>query len=467
MRVYHYGTTTTNPIGRAYFGLFNCLSFLIETRGIGAGKTNFARRVYSQETAVKSYLSYAANPDNIEKIKTTVAEARQEVVDKGRTYDADDILAIYQTKSGETRSPYKDDRYQINLKTNELIKSAEDQTENLEDTIARGRVRPTAYVIPADLPEIEKILYILDNQGADYYKLDAGSHATLQQIYCVGKFDGLTGYNAENEKNIVADLRDPAEVTFANGAYVIPMDQVAGNVIAMLMEPDVTNSLGYDGTLFQYGVVSYDEQNNFPIYHYTGNDPRTTLVSNGSGTAVTFPDVDPEAWYAKAVEWAVQNKVMQGTDKGFEPSTGASRAMVATMLFRLEGDGSSAGVHAFTDVPSGQWYSDAVGWASANGIVKGTTETTFSPDDLITREQMATILCRYAEYKGYDVTAKADLSAFTDAGSIGDWATAAMQWANGVGLIEGTTATTLSPKGTADRAQIATLFMRFSQSVAK
>ena len=122
---------------------------------------------------------------------------------------------------------------------------------------------------------MEKILYIMDNQGAEYYQLEPGTTANLQQYYYVGDY-----MVNDKAKGIEAGLRDAADVTFAKGAYVFPMDQVAGNVIAMLCEPDVTDSNGYDGTLYQYKQIDYDKDNNFPMYRYTGNDPRTTLVSS-------------------------------------------------------------------------------------------------------------------------------------------------------------------------------------------
>ena len=156
---------------------------------------------------------------------------------------------------------------------------------SLNDTITRGRTRPTAYVIPADAANIDKILYIMDNQGAEYYKLNAGTTASLQQYYYIGEY-----MENDKAKGIEAGLRDAADVTFASGAYVFPMDQVAGNVIAMLCEPDVTDSNGYDGSLYQYKQIDYDKSTmNFPLYRYTGNDPRTTLVSNGTSAEPTQP----------------------------------------------------------------------------------------------------------------------------------------------------------------------------------
>lgn len=282
LRVNHYGTTVNNPIGRAYFGLFNAVSFLIETRGIGAGRQTFERRVFSQEVAATSYITYAA--EHADEIIKAVAAARADVVAKGKTYEESDVLALYQTKSGKTLTDYTAATVQYSVADgSEKVSKA--HPLSLNDTLTRSRVRPTAYVIPADTANIEKILYIMDNQGAEYYKLNAGTTASLQQYYYVG--DYMVNGKA---KGIEAGLRDTADVTFASGAYVFPMDQVASNVIAMLCEPDVTDSNGYDGTLYQYKQIDYDKSTmNFPLYRYTGNDPRTTLVSNGTSAEPTQP----------------------------------------------------------------------------------------------------------------------------------------------------------------------------------
>ncbi|MCD8087701.1 MAG: M14 family metallocarboxypeptidase [Oscillospiraceae bacterium] len=278
LRIYHYGTTTNNPIGRAYFGLYNCLSFLVETRGIGAGKTNFERRVYSQETVVMAYITYTA--EHADEIVETVAAAREETIEMGKTYDEDELLALYQTASGDTLTDYEGTRVQYNM--DGTVYSEETNALELQDTIVRSRTRPTAYVLPADLENIEEILYVIDNQGIEYYTLDPGTTVTLQQYYYVGPYM----IDEETERGIEADLYEATEVTFENGAYVFPMDQVGANILAMLMEPDVTDSVGYDGTLYQYGLIDYDEETgDFPIYRYTGDNPRETLVSNAGETA--------------------------------------------------------------------------------------------------------------------------------------------------------------------------------------
>lgn len=284
IRVYHYGYTVNNPIGRAYYGLFNSISILIETRGIGAGSTNFERRVFSQYLTIKSIIdSSVANATEIQK---AVADARADVIKMGATYEESDTVILHQVASGDTQSPRALTRYQYSIDGKQEPVTAA-KTLSMNDTVVRARTRPTAYVIPKDAANLDKILYILDNQGAEYYELAAGSSAQLQQYYYVGEYK----YN-DKAAGFEADLRDNASVTFAAGAYVIPMDQVSANVIAMTMEPDVNDSNGYDGTLVQFGLVSHDETSkNYPIYRYTGNNPRTTLVSNA---AEPKPEPKPE-----------------------------------------------------------------------------------------------------------------------------------------------------------------------------
>ena len=166
------------------------------------------------------------------------------------------------------------------------------------------------------------------------------------------------------------------------------------------------------------------------------------------------------------IDYAIRNGMMNGVGGGkFDPHGVTSRAMIVTILWRLEGEPAAADA-SFTDVADGQWYSEAIDWASANGIVNGYSAAKFGPMDSITREQMAAILYRYADMKGYDMQAGAALN-FADAGSVSSYATAAMQWAVAEGLINGVGDNTLNPQGTATRAQVATILMRFCENVAK
>ena len=180
-----------------------------------------------------------------------------------------------------------------------------------------------------------------------------------------------------------------------------------------------------------------------------------------------FTDVDQELWYHEGIDYAIEQGLMNGTSSTtFEPGSTTTRGMIVTILYRLEG-APAAAASSFQDVADGQWYTDAVAWAAANGIVTGYDANTFGPMDPITREQMAAILYRYAAYKGYDVSQKADLSKYQDQSAIGAYAKDAMAWANAAGLITGITDTTLSPQGSAIRAQAATILMRFCESVVK
>ena len=181
-----------------------------------------------------------------------------------------------------------------------------------------------------------------------------------------------------------------------------------------------------------------------------------------------FADVAADAWYADAVQYVYENGIMSGTSETtFSPDLTTTRGMIVTILYRLENEPTVTGTTAFTDVAADQYYANAVAWAAQNGIVSGIDATTFAPNNAITREQMAAILYRYAQFKGYDVSVKADLSVYTDAAQVSTYATDAMAWANGAQLITGTSQTTLTPAGNATRAQVATILMRFCENIAK
>jgi hypothetical protein len=155
---------------------------------------------------------------------------------------------------------------------------------------------------------------------------------------------------------------------------------------------------------------------------------------------------------------------MNGTGSTtFEPNGSATRAMVVTMLWRLAGEPETDYALNFTDVPEDIWYTEAVRWAASEGIVTGYDEKTFAPENLVTREQLASILYRYAQSES---AADGELSAFTDAGDVSDWALDAMRWAVGTGILNGMGEGTLNPQGNATRAQVAAMFGRFVKRTA-
>ena len=181
----------------------------------------------------------------------------------------------------------------------------------------------------------------------------------------------------------------------------------------------------------------------------------------------TFADVPASAWYYDAVEYVYENGLMSGVSGGrFAPDDTLTRAMLVQTLYAMEGRPASASA-GFADVASGDWYASAVNWAAANGVVSGVSETGFGPNNALTREQLALILYRFAQYKGYDVTGTSDLAAYADGSSVSGWAAEAMGWAVDAGLISGVGGNQIAPTGTASRAQVAQILMNFCENVAR
>ena len=179
-----------------------------------------------------------------------------------------------------------------------------------------------------------------------------------------------------------------------------------------------------------------------------------------------FTDVSASHWAHDDITYVYENDLMNGTDGSlFSPESTTTRAQVVTVLYRLAGQPAADWENPFWDVPASAWFHDAVTWAWENDITGGVSSTHFGAGNAVTREQLAAFLYRYAQDQGYDTSARADLSGYSDAGLVSSYATEALSWANATGLITGTTGTTLSPKGSATRAQVATILSRFCQDV--
>ena len=175
-----------------------------------------------------------------------------------------------------------------------------------------------------------------------------------------------------------------------------------------------------------------------------------------------FTDVKEGDWYYRAVRYAVQQGLFKGvTDTTFAPNSKLNRAMAVTVLYRLAGEPESTAQVTFTDVKEDAYYYKAVAWALENGITTGVDATRFAPNADVTREQMVTFLFRYAEASGQDVNRMASLSSFRDAGSVSNYAREAMAWAVGNDILQGMEQDLLAPQGTATRAQAAAMLMRF------
>ncbi len=191
-------------------------------------------------------------------------------------------------------------------------------------------------------------------------------------------------------------------------------------------------------------------------------DEKETEVIPASCPSQGFTDVDQSKWYHEAIDFVVSQNLMRGmSDTLFQPDGNMTRAQMVTVLYRLADTPAVEGSVPFTDVKAGQFYSDALVWAYENGIAKGVTDQRFAPHASVTREQMVVFFARFAQLNGQTVEAKGDLSNYHDAGAISNYAKESMAWAVETGLIQGITSTTLSPKTTSTRAQIAEVLLRY------
>lgn len=258
-----------------------------------------------------------------------------------------------------------------------------------------------------------------------------------------------------------------AAATLANASVLVDGAAAscpAGSVraaVAVNAADDLTAwSLADDGSISAVGGA-YD----------AGQQTYAFDVVNGVTAIARFPftDVVAGTWHYGAAAYAYNNGLFAGmTPTTFAPNATMTRAMLVSVLWRLAGAPAPKAPNTFVDVPDGAWYTDAVTWAAENGVVSGIGGSRFDPSGFVTREQTAEILYNYAHSKGYDVSARADLTAFPDAASVSGWAEEALSWANAAGLINGTVRdgqTILDPQGSASRAQIAMILMNYVEHV--
>ena len=257
-----------------------------------------------------------------------------------------------------------------------------------------------------------------------------------------------------------------------NGTVTVnPTAAKAGTTVTITPVPDAGYQVGTVSVTDRFGQAVAVDQQADGTYTFVMPDGQVTVevtFLQGEAPDLPFSDVTESDWFYDAVTYAYENGLMDGVGTGlFAPNSETTRAQLVTILYRLAGQPAPSGDSGFSDVETGIWYTDAVAWAAQNGIVNGVSDTQFAPGDDITREQLAVILYRYATYQGYDVSQRADLSGFVDAGTISTYAQEALSWANAQGLVLGFEDDSLRPQGNASRAQIAAVLMRFCQTVAE
>ena len=276
-----------------------------------------------------------------------------------------------------------------------------------------------------------------------------------------------------NKADIPADRLEDAsvtEVTITSGSKSIT--SFGGRAITLL--------LPVSESLFQIGerCVVYQISESGAVDEQTGlcrrqnNQLWVEVTTTHLSTFVAVPpirlpftDVKESDWFYDAVVYAYINELFNGTSATtFSPNDTMTRSMLVTVLWRMEGAPTVNSTNPFTDVAAGTWYADAVVWANDAGIVNGTSATTFDPDGSVTREQIAAILYRYAKTKGWDISGASSLGTFLDGAQVSDWATRAMEWTYAEGLITGKNGGRLDPQGQASRAEVATILMRLLES---
>ena len=286
-----------------------------------------------------------------------------------------------------------------------------------------------------------------------------GATVTIPASFTVEQRDNTPYYGIT-----VNDLANGTVTCYAKSA-------AKGAEVTLTVKPDVGYALDKltvtDASGKAVDVTKVDEKTY--TFVMPGSKVTVEAVFAPSTSGLPFTDVSAGDWFYGAVKFVYENGLMDGVGNNlFAPNATLNRAMAVTILYRLEGspdlDGENLG-YPFADVDGNAWYGDAVYWARCNGIVDGVENNHFDPTGSLTREQMATVLYRYAQYKGADVSASGDISGFVDSANVSDWAVDAVKWAVGTGLVNGVEGNALAPQGTSPRAQAAAVLMRLSQAM--
>ena len=249
--------------------------------------------------------------------------------------------------------------------------------------------------------------------------------------------------------------------SFASFNYFV-LDQGGG--MSMF---DGVKILKNDGMLDVEALETYITENLGGVIgeEYAEVDNRITFT-DGEDALLGFIDLSGDAWYSDSAKYILENGLMKGvTDTTFAPNENLTRAMLVTVLYRAEGELATNRSIPFSDIDMGAYYANAVSWANQNGIVNGVSENEFAPDESITREQIAAIMMRYAVYKGMDALTLEENLHFADADEISEYAVSSMNWAVGTGLINGKSESTLAPKDNATRAEVAAILHRYLNMV--
>lgn len=350
-----------------------------------------------------------------------------------------------------------------NVKKNETIKLAKDVDEAIVVTVAKS----INFKVDTNSKKFDAAKNIVAGSNTTVKVTGESSPYTYEFTYTKPSSSSSGGSSSGKTTYKVT-----TSAVNNGGVNASPSNAEKGATITITLSPDKGYKLDKltvtDGSGKSVSTVKKSDT----VYTFTMPASAVTVgVSYVKATETpsetTFNDVSANDWFASAVDYVTGKGMMNGTaDNTFSPKAHTTRGMVVTVLYRLENQPSTSAA-SFTDVASGAYYANAVAWANANGIVSGYGSGKFGPNDQVTREQLAAILYRYAQYKKYDVSVGEDTNilSYNDAQSISSYAIPAIQWACGAGVVTGKSGSKLDPKGNATRAEVAAMLMRFCENV--
>ena len=441
-------------------------------------------------TTSKTYDGTTAAPEGLTIALTGVLEGNEVTAAGTIAYDTKDvgdnktITASNLTLTGADAGYYNLMSNDIKENTGSITAAALGGTVTITGTAQYGQQLTASY---DPVHEEEAVSYqwnrngeIISGATSATYTLtaeDAGQTITVTATAVDSNHTGsvtsapvtveVTQYTPPANPNYRVDLPTPENGTVTAD----PAAAKAGTEVTLTVTPEEGYEVGEVTVTDRFGDAVAVTENADGTYTFTMPNGQVTVevtFVESQPEPLPFTDVAESDWFYDAVRYAYENGLMGGIgDNLFAPNHPTTRAQLVTILYRLEGEPAVTGQSPFTDVEADTWYTDAVTWAAEEGVVNGVSETQFAPGNNITREQLATILFRYAQAKGYDVSPRADLSGFPDAGDILPYAQEALSWAVAEGLLQGFEDDSLRPQGNATRAQIATILMRFCETVAE
>ena len=350
------------------------------------------------------------------------------------------------------------------VKNNETIKLAQDVDEATAVTVAKS----IKFTVDTDGKKFDAAKNIVAGSNTTVKVTGESSPYTYEFTYTKPSSGGSSGGSSSGKTT----YKVTTSAVNNGGVNASPSTAEKGATITITLSPDKGYTLGKLTVTDGSGKTVSTVKKSDTVYTFTMPASAVTVgvsyvKADETPSETKFNDVSANDWFASAVDYVTDKGMMNGTGTNtFGPKANTTRGMVVTVLYRLENEPSTAAA-SFTDVASGAYYANAVAWANANGIVSGYGNGKFGPNDKVTREQLAAILYRYAQYKKYDVSVGEDTNImdFDDVRQISSYAVPAIQWACGAGVMSGKSTYTLDPKGDATRAEVAAMLMRFCENV--